>query len=155
MDISNRSASRLAAVQALYEMEVAGKGVHEIWAEFETFWIAAEIEGEQYKPAEIAFFRDVVAGVVRDQTALDRMIDEALIKGWPLKRVEAVLRAILRAGTYELKARPDIPARVAIKEYVDIAAAFFERDEAGMVNAVLDALARDLRQAEFAPRALP
>jgi len=155
MDSNHRSASRLAAVQALYQMEVAGTGVHEIFAEFETYWIAAEIEGAQYKPAEIAFFRDVVAGVVRDQGALDRMIDEALIKGWPLKRVEAILRAILRAGSYELKARPDIPARVVIKEYVDIAAAFFERDEAGMVNAVLDALARALRHEEFAPRAVP
>jgi N utilization substance protein B len=154
MDIHNRSASRLAAVQALYQMEVADKGVLEILAEFETYWIAAEIEGAQYKPAEISFFRDIVGGVVSDQAALDRMIDDTLTKGWPLKRVEAVLRAILRAGTYELKGRPDIPARVAIKEYVDIAAAFFERDEAGMVNAVLDALARALRQAEFAPRAM-
>jgi transcription antitermination protein NusB len=155
MDIHNRSASRLAAVQALYQMEVAGKGVYEILAEFETHWIAAEIEGAQYRPAEIAFFRDVVEGVVRDQEALDRMIDEALIKGWPLKRIEAILRAILRAGCYELTARRDIPARVVIKEYVDIAAAFFERDEAGMVNAVLDSLARAVRQQEFEPRAVP
>lgn len=154
MDGSDRSASRLAAVQALYQMEVAGKGVHEILAEFETYWIAAEIEGEQYKRAEMSLFRDIVTGVVRDQVGLDRTIDDALTKGWPLRRVEAVLRAILRAGTYELSARPDIPARVAIKEYVDIAGAFFERDEAGMVNAVLDTLARALRRQEFVPRAM-
>jgi N utilization substance protein B len=154
MDPLHRSASRLAAVQALYQMEVAGTGVGEILPEFERFWIEAEIEGEQYRPAEVAFFRDIVTGVVHDQLALDRMVDDVLSKGWPLKRVEAVLRAILRAGAYELKSRADIPARVAIKEYVDIAGAFFDRDEAGMANAVLDALARALRHDEFVPRAV-
>jgi N utilization substance protein B len=154
MNPLDRSASRLAAVQALYQMEVAGTSVTEILPEFERFWIEAEIEGEQYRPAEVAFFRDIVAGVVRDQLALDRMVNDVLTKGWPLKRVEAVLRAILRAGAYELKSRPDIPARVAIKEYVDLAGAFFDRDEAGMANAVLDALAHALRQDEFLPRAV-
>ena len=147
-----RSSARLAAVQALYQMEVAGKGLPEVFAEFEAFWIGNEVEGERYKPAELAFFRDVVAGVLDHQRTLDRLVDDTLAKGWPLKRVEAVLRAILRAGAYELSIRRDVPARVVIKEYVDIAAAFFEREEAGMVNAVLDAMARLQRVAEFSER---
>lgn len=147
-----RSAARLAAVQALYQMEVAKKGLKETCAEFESFWIGNEIEGAQYKTAEIAFFRDILGGVLADQGPIDRMIDKILASGWPLARVDAVVRAILRAGAYELKKRKDIPARVAIKEYVDVAGAFFGRDEAGMVNAVLDGLARHFRADEFEPR---
>ncbi len=149
MSALNRSAARLAAVQALYQMDVTGKDIDESLAEFESHWIAAEIEGEQYHQAEIALFRNVVRGVLDLQRPIDRMIDDALASGWPLKRVEAVLRAVLRAATYELQKRPDIPARVVIKEYVDIAAAFFEREEAGMANAVLDVIARQLRSDEF------
>ncbi|MBV8564525.1 MAG: transcription antitermination factor NusB [Methylobacteriaceae bacterium] len=148
-----RAAARLAAVQALYQMEVTGKGINEILAEFEAYWIGGEVEGDRYKPAEVAFFRDIVAGVLDDQLVLDRLVDDTLSKGWPLKRVEAVMRAILRAGAYELRQRADVPARVVIKEYVDVAGAFFDREEAGLVNAVLDALARQLRVDEFAERA--
>ncbi|WP_395665612.1 transcription antitermination factor NusB [Methylocella sp.] len=144
-----RSAARLAAVQALYQMDLGGKGLAETLAEFESFWIGGEVEGERYKQADVVFFRDVLSGVQSDQGAIDRVVDQTLAEGWPLARVDAVLRAILRAGAYELKARADVPARVAIKEYVDVAGAFFEREEAGMVNAVLDALARRLRAAEF------
>lgn len=147
---NKRGAARLAAVQALYQMDLAGTGLNEIMAEFESHWIGREVEGAQYLPAEAAFFRDVVSGVVREQRALDPMIDEALQKGWPLKRIEAVLRAALRAGAYELIHRRDVPARVVVTEYADVAAAFVERDETGMVNAVLDALARKLRADEFA-----
>ena len=149
MAAENRSAARLAAAQALYQMEVTGKGVKEILAEFETWWIGQEVEGEQYKPAEIAFFRSIVSGVVEHQLAIDRAVDETLAQGWPLRRIEALMRAILRAGAFELLKRGDIPARVAIKEYVDVAGAFFARDEAGMINAVLDALARKTRVSEF------
>ena len=149
MSIDKRSAARLAVVQALYQMEVAGKGVNEVFAEFETHWMGREIEGDQYKPAEPAFFRDVVQGVLTDQIAIDRQIDQALSGGWPLARVEAVMRAVLRAGAYELKKRKDIPARVVITEYVDVAAAFLAKDEVGMTNAVLDALARKLRAEDF------
>jgi N utilization substance protein B len=144
-----RSSARLAAVQALYQMEVADKGLNDILAEFEAHWIGQEVEGDQYKPAELAFFRDVVSGVLADQLAIDRKLDQALSEGWPLRRVEALMRAILRAGLYELKTRVDVPARVAIKEYVDIAAAFFAREESGMINAVLDSLAREARPKEF------
>ncbi len=145
MSLDQRSAARLAIVQALYQMEVAGKGLNEIFAEFESHWIGREIEGVQYKPAEIAFFRDVLQGVLTDQVAIDRQIDRALSGGWPLARVEAVMRAALRAGAYELRARKDVPPRVAIKEYVDVTAAFFGPTESGMVNAVLDKIAREER----------
>ena len=146
----NRSAARLAAVQALYQMDVTGKGIVDILAEFEAHWIGREIEGAEYKPAEIAYFRNILEGVLADQIAIDREVDTTLSEGWPLKRIEAVMRAILRAGDYELRKRADVPARVIVSEYVDIAGAFFERDEAGMINAVLDALARKTRAAEFA-----
>ena len=149
MSIDKRSAARLAIVQALYQMEVASKGVNEVFAEFESHWMGREIEGDQYKPAEPAFFRDVVQGVLTDQVAIDRQIDHALSGGWPLARVEAVMRAVLRAATYELKKRKDIPARVVITEYVDVASAFLGREETGMINAVLDKVARELRAEEF------
>jgi len=146
-----RSAARLAASQALYQMEVAEKGLADILAEFEAHWIGREIEGDAYNPAELAFFRDIVSGVVRDQVPIDRGVDATLAGGWPLRRIEALMRAILRAAFYELRSRPDVPARVVVKEYVDVAAAFFGADESGMINAVLDALARQTRPEEFAP----
>src|ERR1700749_3354898 len=104
---NRRGAARLAAVQALYQMDVAGKGLNEILAEFESHWMGREVEGEQYLPAEAAFFRDVISGFTREQVKLDPLIDQALSTGWPLKRVEAVLRAGLRAGAYELDHRRD------------------------------------------------
>jgi N utilization substance protein B len=146
---NKRGAARLAAVQALYQMDIAGTGLNEILAEFESHWLGNEVEGSQYLPAEAAFFRDIVGGAVREQRKLDPMIDTALSAGWPLKRVEALLRAVLRAGAFELDQRKDIPARVVVSEYVDVANAFVDRDETGMVNAVLDTLARQLRTAEF------
>jgi transcription antitermination protein NusB len=146
---NRRGAARLAAVQALYQMDIAGTGLNEILAEFESHWIGREVEGAQYLPAEAAFFRDVVAGVVREQRSLDPLVDEALSHGWPLKRIEAILRAVLRAGAYELGHRSDVPARVVVSEYVDVANAFVDRDETGMVNAVLDQLARRFRAGEF------
>ena len=146
---SKRSTARLAAVQALYQMDIAATGLNDILAEFESHWIGQEVEGEQYLPAEAAFFRDVVGGVVREQRSLDPLVDDALAKSWPLKRIEAILRAVLRAGAYELDHRRDVPGRVVVSEYVDIAHAFVERDETGMVNAVLDQIARKLRGGEF------
>jgi N utilization substance protein B len=146
---NRRGAARLAAVQALYQMDLAATPLHDILAEFESHWIGREVEGEEYLPAEAAHFRDVVRGVVADQRKLDPMIDAILSKGWPLKRIETVLRAILRAGAYELDRKPDVPARVVVSEYADIANAFVEPDETGMINAVLDQLARQLRAGEF------
>jgi len=144
-----RSAARLAIVQALYQMDIAGTALSDILAEFESHWIGREVEGTRYPDAEAAYFRDIVTGVLKEQRGLDPTLDEALAKGWPLKRIETVLRAILRAGAYELIHRPDVPARVVVSEYVDIAAAFLDREETGMVNAVLDQLARRTRAPEF------
>jgi N utilization substance protein B len=146
---NQRGAARLAAVQALYQMELAGTGLNEILAQFETHWLGGDMEGVQYRPAEAAYFRDIVAGVVREQERLDPKIDAALTRGWPLKRIEMVLRAVLRAGAYELACRKDVPARVVTSEYVDVASAFMDQEETGMVNAVLDQLAHQLRAAEF------
>ena len=145
-----RSAARLAAVQALYQMEITGKGLKEVLAEFEAFWMGREIEGDQYKPAEGRLFRTVLEGVLGDQIAIDRKVDQLLADGWPLKRIEAIMRAVLRCGSYELMSLPETPVRVAISEYVDIASAFLERDEVGMVNAVLDRLAKEARAEELA-----
>lgn len=147
---TGRSAARLAAVQALYQMDVTGKTLPDILAEFESHWIGGEIEGERYNPAELAFFRDILRGVLADQAPLDQAIDRTLVVGWPLSRVDSVMRATLRGGAYELKKRRDVPARVVIKEYVDVAGAFFGREESGMINAVLDGLARNYRAEEFA-----
>jgi transcription antitermination protein NusB len=130
-------------------MDIAGAGLNDVFAEFESHWLGSEVEGEKYLPAEAAFFRDVVSGVVRDQKELDPLIDQALARGWPLKRIDAILRAVLRAGCYELQHRKDVPARVVVTEYVDVANAFVDKEETGMVNAVLDQIARRFRADEF------
>jgi N utilization substance protein B len=146
---NQRGAARLAAVQALYQLDIAGTTLPEVLAEFESFRLGREVDGEQYREADAAYFREIVGGVVRDQRTLDPEVHAALTPGWPLQRIDATLRAILRAGAYELTARPDVPGRVVVSEYVDVARAFFDADVAGMVNAVLDALARKIRPAEF------
>jgi N utilization substance protein B len=148
-----RSAARLAAVQALYQMDLSAKGVSDVMAEFEAHWMGREIEdGLEMRDAESAFFRDIVQGVVDEQRVLDREVDSALAKGWPLARIETVLRAVLRCGAYELFRRKDIPAKVVITEYGDVARAFYEGEEVGMVNAVLDSVARAFRPDELDPR---
>jgi transcription antitermination protein NusB len=146
---NKRSTARLHAVQALYQMDITGAGLNEILAQFESHWLGREVEGEQYLPAEAAFFRDIVSGVVGVQRDLDPRIDAALEATWPLKRIEVILRSVLRAGAYELSRRTDIPARVVVSEYVDVARAFVDKTETGMVNAVLDRLARNVRAGEF------
>ena len=130
-------------------MDLVATPLHEILAQFESHWIGREVEGETYLPAEAAHFREVVGGVVAEQRRLDPMIDAALVQGWPLKRIETVVRAILRAGAFELDRKPEVPARVVVSEYVDVAHAFLDEKETGMVNAVLDQLARQLRAGEF------
>lgn len=142
---NRRGAARLAAVQALYQMDIGGAGINEIFAEFKNFWIGNEVDGEQYLPAEVAFFCEIVAGVVSKQKQIDPLINDLLVRGWPLARIDAILRAVMRAGTYELQYRKDIPERVVVSEYVDVAQAFVEKEETGMVNAVLDQVARRLR----------
>ncbi len=146
---NQRGAARLAAVQALYQMDLSGATLPEVIAEFETYRLGKEVDGDQYRNADAAFFRDIVAGVVRDQKTLDPAIDRTLAMGWPLTRIDTTLRAILRAGAFELANRTDVPSRVVISEYVDVAKAFFDDDAPAVVNAVLDALAHELRAGEF------
>lgn len=146
-----RRGSRLSAVQALYEMEIGGKGVIEAMAEFEAHWIGREVDGIDLPAAEESFFRDILGGVVREQVTVDRRVDKALADGWPLRRIETLIRATLRAGTYELLFRKDVPPKAIISEYVAVTRAFYEGEEPGLVNAVLDRLARDVRPEAFEP----
>ena len=147
---SSRSVARLAAVQALYQMDMTGIDLNEVIAEFEAYRLGKEIEDCQYCDAEAAFFRDLVEGVVREQRQIDPLIDKQLAEGCRLTRVDSILRAILRAGGYEILDREDVPARVTISEYVDIAHAFFSDEEPKVVNGILDQIGRKARPAEFA-----
>lgn len=142
---NQRGAARLAAVQALYQMDIGGAGVLEVVAEYEAHRLGSEIDGEQYRPADPAWFRAVVSGVVENQRALDPVIRSGLTEDWPLSRLDATLRAILRAGAWELSAKKDVPVAVIVNEYVDVARAFFDGEEPKIVNAVLDRLARKYR----------
>jgi N utilization substance protein B len=146
---NQRSAARLAAVQALYQMDLGGVTLPDVIAEFEAHRLGKELDGEQYRAADAGYFREIVGGVVEHQRQLDPAVDASLVTGWPLARVDATMRAILRSGAYELGHRSDVPARVVISEYVDVANAFYEGDVPAMVNAVLDTLAKKLRPAEF------
>ena len=145
-----RSAARLAAVQALYQMEIAGTAWQTVRREFEDHRLGAEIEGVQYRKADIDLFRDLLEGVVARQAEIDQLTDRALVEKWPLGRIDATLRAVFRAAGYELIARPDIPPKVSIGEYVDVTKAFFSAGkEAKFVNAVLDHMARESRPKAF------
>ena len=146
---NRRGAARLAAVQALYQMDMTGIDLNEVVAEFQAHRFGQEVEGDRYHTAEGEFFQDLVDGVVREQRRLDPMLDQQLAEGWRLNRVDSILRALLRSAAFELTIRDDVPARVVINEYVDIAHAFFSGDEPKVVNGVLDRLARRERSAEF------
>ncbi|MCW2309314.1 transcription antitermination factor NusB [Rhodobium gokarnense] len=148
---NRRGVARLAAVQALYQMEIAGTSLNQVIAEFETYRLGGqEVDGNQFQAADAGWFRDLVSGVVAEQRAIDPEIDRALaVAEWPLKRVDATLRAILRAGVYELKARRDVPVRAVLSEYIDVAKAFYDGDEPRIVNGVLDRIAHLLRGDEF------
>jgi N utilization substance protein B len=140
-----RSVARLAAVQALYQMEAGGAGVEAVVREFIDHRFGGDIEGEHLAEADEAFFAELMRGMVEDQGAVDHAIAKRLAANWRLERIDATLRAILRAGAYELIKRPDVPTEVAIDEYVEIAKSFFEGPEPGFVNAALDGIARDHR----------
>ncbi len=140
-----RSVARLAAVQALYQMEAARTGVDGVIREFRDHRFEDDIEGERLASADEDFFEDVVRGVVTGQGEIDQAIARRLASGWKLERLDSIVRAALRCGAYELMKRPDVPIEVAIDEYIDIAKAF--TDEAGFLNAALDAIARDVRPA--------
>jgi N utilization substance protein B len=145
-----RSVARLAAVQALYQIDLSGAEPESVIGEFLKHRLGREIDGERYGKADPMLFADVVRGAIERQAELDRALSETLTPEWPLERLETVLRAILRAGAYELLVRGDVPARVIISEYLDVAHAFFAGKEPGLVNGVLDKLARVLRPAELA-----
>jgi N utilization substance protein B len=142
-----RSVARLAAVQALYQMEISGAGVDAVVREFVDHRFGSDLEGEPLAEADETFFGELVRGVVEEQGAIDRAIVHRLAQNWKLERLDATVRAILRAGAYELSRRPDVPAEVVIDEYVELAKAFFDPTEAGFVNAALDAISGDVRPA--------
>ncbi len=145
-----RSNARLAAVQALYQLEQAAAGVDTVVLEFKAHRIGSDLDGALLLDADDVYFEDVVRGVVRRQDRLDPFIQSQLKTGWTLARIDATARAILRAGLYELADRVDTPARVVIDEYVEIAKAFFDETEIGFINGVLDAAAQPLRADELA-----
>lgn len=141
-----RAAARLSAVQALYQHEMEGIAILALLHEFHNHRIGATIEDAEYAEADVDFFDDVVKGVVARQGEIDLLIAAKLASGWTLERLDKPMKAILRAGTYELLARSDVPVGAVITEYVDVAHAFYERREAGFVNGLLDGIARDVRR---------
>ena len=145
-----RSAARLAAVQALFQIEATGADWRAVVREFDEHRLGAEIEGEQYREADPDHFRRTVEAVLSDQVRIDRLTDAALVERWPLGRIDPTLRALFRAAGAELTARADIPPKVIIGEYVDVAHAFFPQGkEPKFVNAVLDHMAREARPDAF------
>lgn len=146
---AERSAARLAAVQALYQAELSGNDAGDVIAEFEAHRLGGDVDGEEFAEADAEYFRQVVRGVVRRQMDIDPLVDSALADGWRLTRLDTIMRAILRCATCELLERADVPAKVVINEYMDIAHAFFSGDEPRAVNGILDSLARQTRPAEF------
>ena len=140
-----RAAARLAAVQALYQLDMEAKPIASLLDEFHQHRLGAEIEDAQYAEAETAFFDDVVKGVAARRDEIDGLISARLAEGWALPRLDKTMLQILRAGTYELLARADVPTGSAINEYVDVAHAFFDEREAKFVNGVLDGVAKGVR----------
>jgi N utilization substance protein B len=141
----SRSAARLAAVQAIYQQEMEGTPLTRLLKEFHDHRLGATIEDEQYHEAERDFFDDIVTGAYARGTDIDEAIAAKLATGWSLERLDRPMRAILRAGTYELIARPDVPVGSVISEYVDVAHAFYDKRESGFVNGLLDAIAKEVR----------
>jgi len=142
----SRSAARLAAVQALYQHEMEGTPIARLLKEFHDHRLGATIEDEEYHAAERDFFDDIVTGADARRADLDALISGRLAVGWTLERLDRPMRAILRAGAYELVARADVPVATVITEYVDVAHAFYDKRESGFVNGLLDALAKEARK---------
>lgn len=140
-----RSASRLAAVQALYQLDMENPTLPQLLDEFHRHRLGAEIEDVEYADADVAFFDDVVKGANARAEEIDGLITSKLAQGWSLSRLDKTMLQILRAGTYELLARNDVSRATAITEYVDVAHAFFDEREAKFVNGLLDAIARQVR----------
>ena len=142
----SRSAARLAAVQALYQKDMEGTALARLLDEFHQHRLGREIEeGEHYAEAEVDFFDDVVRGVDARREEIDALITGRLAEGWSIRRLDKTMVQVLRAGTYELLARADVPVGSVISEYVDVAKAFFDDREAKFANGVLDAIAKEVR----------
>ncbi len=142
----SRSAARLAAVQALYQMEMESTPLAKLLHEFHQHRLGATIEDDTYAEAEVDFFDDIVTGADARRDEIDGLIAARLAEGWSLERLDRPMRAILRAGAYELIARPDVPVASVITEYVDVAHAFYDKRETGFVNGLLDTIAKGVRQ---------
>jgi transcription antitermination protein NusB len=140
-----RAAARLAAVQALYQREMEGTAVPVLLHEFHQHRLGATIEEVEYAEADVLFFDDVVKGVDARQGEIDGLIAAKLSADWTLERLDKPMRQILRAGTYELLARNDVPVGAVISEYLDVTDAFYDRREKGFVNGILDAVAKAVR----------
>lgn len=147
---TSRSAARLAAVQALYQQDMENIPLARLLHEFHEHRLGAVIEDAHYHEAEVSFFDDIVGGVDARRDEIDSRIAARLAQGWSLERLDKPMRALLRAGTYELIGRKDVPLASIISEYVDVAHAFYDRKETGFVNGLLDAIAKDVRSADRA-----
>lgn len=146
---NQRAMARLSAVQALYQMDMAGHGSGQVIDEFEKFRMGREVDGDEYLPADAGWFKLLVQGVVERQRQIDPVIDQTLKEGWPLRRIDLTLRALLRAGVFEMMYRRDVPGRVVVNEYVELSRGFFFEEEPGIVNGVLDRIGRDQRPDDF------
>jgi N utilization substance protein B len=140
-----RAAARLAAVQALYQHEMERTPIAALLNEFHQHRLGATIEDVEYADADVAFFDDLVKGAGARRDEIDRLIASKLAADWSLERLDKPMRQILRAGTYELLARPDVPVGAVISEYLDVTDAFYDRREKGFVNGILDAVAKEVR----------
>lgn len=140
-----RAAARLAATQALYQFDMEGTPQASLLDEFHRHRLGMEIDDEKFAQADVAFFDDVVKGAIARREEIDAIISEKLAQGWSLARLDKTMLQILRAGSYELMARADVPTGAVITEYVDVAHAFFDEREAKFVNGVLDAVAKSVR----------
>ena len=147
-----RSQARLAAVQALYQMELAATDIADIVLQYQSTRFGSEAEDVTVRDADPVLFAEIVRGVVAHQRDIDPELDTHLAAGWRLNRIDSTVRAILRSAAFELLSRPSAPARAILNEYVEIAKAFFEGDEPRVVNAVLDKVARKMRPSEFGLR---
>lgn len=144
----HRRAARMSAVQALYQMDVGGEPSKAVIFEFRNHRFGHEDEPDMIV-ADEEFFEEIILGVVAGQADIDKIIADHLSEKWSLKRIDITLRAIMRAGTFEIMSRPDVPAPVVIDEYVSIASDFFEKNEPGFVNGALERIAKKIRAAEF------
>jgi N utilization substance protein B len=142
----SRSAARLASVQALYQMDMEDIGIARLLHEFHSHRLGQEIEDAQYADADPDFFDDVVSGVDARRAEIDERVDGKLGEKWKMDRLDKTMLQILRCGTYELIARPDVPTATVIDEYLDVAHAFFDKKDAKFVNGLLDAVAKDVRR---------